>query len=84
LEREGLVRIDDDPHDRRRRRAHATEAGRARHTLAMGAAVERFHDLHPDADPASLRAAADALEVVWAQIGRNEGYADDPPKRAPA
>jgi DNA-binding MarR family transcriptional regulator len=79
LEREGLVRVEDDPHDRRRRKAHATDAGRVRHELATRAAVERFEALHPDVEPATLRAAADALEAVWAQIGRPEGYHDDPP-----
>ena len=83
LEVEGLVQIEDDPHDRRRRRAHVTEAGRARHTLAMQASIERFHDLHPDVDPAALSAAADALEIIWAKIGRDEGYADDPPRGSP-
>ncbi len=82
LEAEGLVRVEDDPDDRRRRLAHVTDAGRARHALAMGAAAERFDALHPDVDPASLRAAADALEAVWAQVGRDEGYADDPPRRS--
>ena len=78
LEVEGLVRIEDDPDDRRRRLAHVTEAGHARHALAMRAAAEHFDALHPDVDPDSIRAAAEALDVVWAQIGRDEGYADDP------
>lgn len=82
LEVEGLVRIEDDPDDRRRRLAHVTDEGRARHALAMRAASERFDALHPDVDPVSLRAAADALEVVWLQVGRDEGYEDDPPRRA--
>lgn len=81
LETEGLVRIEDDPSDRRKRRAHLTEAGRLRHAQAMQASVDRFHALHPEVAPVDLRAAADALDVVWAQIGRDEGYADDPPRR---
>jgi MarR family transcriptional regulator for hemolysin len=81
LEAEGLVRVDDDPDDRRRRSTHITEAGRVRHELAMRAAAERFDALHPDVDPASVRAAADALDAVWLQIGRDEGYEDDPPRR---
>jgi DNA-binding MarR family transcriptional regulator len=76
------VRVEDDPDDRRRRLAHVTDAGRARHALAMRAAAERFDALYPDVDPASLRAAADALEAVWLQIGRDEGYADDPQRRS--
>ncbi|MFN2324113.1 MAG: MarR family transcriptional regulator, partial [Trueperaceae bacterium] len=67
LEAEGLVRVEDDPDDRRRRMAHVTETGRARHALATRAATERFDALHPDVDPASLRVAADALEAVWLQ-----------------
>lgn len=82
LEADGLVRVEDDPVDRRKRRAYVTEAGRARHTLAMQASVDRFHDLHPEVAPVNLRAAADALDVVWTQIGRDEGYADDPPRRS--
>lgn len=82
LELEGLVKIEDDPHDRRRRRTHVTEVGRARHAQAMRASIERFHALHPDVDPATLSAAADALEVVWSKIGRDEGYDDDPPRRS--
>lgn len=81
LEREGLVHVEDDPHDRRRRRARATEAGRERHDLAMRAAVARFDALHPDVDRGAVRSAADALEALWAQIGRDEGYADDPRPR---
>lgn len=84
LEGEGLVRIEDDPHDRRRRRAHVTEAGRDRHAQAMRASIERFHTLHPDVDSASLRTAADALEALWAQVGRDEGYADDPKRGSSA
>jgi len=78
LELEGLARIEDDPIDRRKRRAHVTDAGRARHAVAMRASVDRFHALHPEVAPASLRTAAEALDVVWAQIGRDEGYEDDP------
>lgn len=81
LELEGLVRIEDDPIDRRKRRAHVTDAGRARHALAMQASVERFHEIHPEVAPVCIRAAAEALDVVWAQIGRDEGYEDDPPSR---
>jgi DNA-binding MarR family transcriptional regulator len=81
LEVEGLARVEDDPDDRRRRIAHVTEAGRARHALAQRAAIERFDALFPDVDPTTLREAATALEAVWLQIGRDEGYDDDPPRR---
>ena len=82
LEGEGLVRIEDDPVDRRRRLASITERGRERHAFAMRAAAERFDALYPDIDPGTVSAAASALEAVWAQIGRDEGYADDPPRRS--
>jgi DNA-binding MarR family transcriptional regulator len=80
LEVEGLVRVEDDPEDRRRRLAHVTDAGRERHALAMRAAAERFDSLYPDVDPTTIRSAAEALETVWVQIGRDEGYEDDPPR----
>lgn len=81
LEREGWAVVEDDPHDRRRRRARATDAGRERHELAMGAAAARFDALHPGVDRDGVRVAADALEALWAQVGHDEGYADDPPGR---
>lgn len=65
LERDGLVRIETDPDDRRSRRLALTEAGAER----LAAAVPIWRTTHatveaalpPDADPVVLRAALMAL-----------------------
>lgn len=78
LERQGLVEVEDDPDDRRRRRVRPTPAGRERHDRTRADAVAIFDARHPDFDRAVLRRAVEAVEALWAAIGRDEGYVDDP------
>lgn len=74
----GLVRLADHPHDQRRRVATATPAGLAMLERVEATVVAAFRQAYPDASPAVLRQAAQALEALWNEIGTDEGYPDDP------
>jgi DNA-binding MarR family transcriptional regulator len=84
LQGAGLVTVEDDPHDRRRRIARPTRAGHALDARAEGVIDATFAQHFPRADRETLRRAALALDALWRCIGSDEGYPDDPDRPAAA
>ncbi|MDF1524567.1 MAG: MarR family winged helix-turn-helix transcriptional regulator [Trueperaceae bacterium] len=84
LQAGGLVTVDDDRHDRRRRIAQPTPAGFALDARAEGVIDATFAQHFPHADRGTLHRAAQALDALWGCIGSDEGYPDDPERPAAA
>ncbi|HBI69634.1 MAG TPA: transcriptional regulator, partial [Massilia sp.] len=73
LERDGLVRREPSPLDRRVKLAHLTDDGRALYAKVREEADAFRAAMLDGLDPATLNAAADLLEGLRARIGAPPG-----------